>query len=295
MQSVTAARCQCIAPLPLQLSIILEEVANYEKGGGRKFSEFYEKWMVQLEDILHQLLKAINSNKHHQNGNQSSEISTTSTEDNVDEQLESLVSKVTTHQKQYYAAKWAAAHEDVLAFYAPSWLSPLEIAYSWSWVTGWKPSMAFRVLDSLRKRAGTEWPEGDNEKTRKMGELRVKIRLEEEKVERQMERQQVAMVDWRMVELVRLASRRCEDAEDNKRIEEMVEVALRGLKNGLEKVMKAADCVRLKTLKGVLDILTPKSKQCVEFLAAALLLQIQLRKWGCGKDQIQTSTVNGST
>ena len=45
----------------------------------------------------------------------------------------------------------------------------------------------------------------------------------------------------------------------------MVEGALKELFNGLEKVMKGADCVRLKILKGVLDMLT--SIQNVEFLA----------------------------
>ncbi|KAF2303087.1 hypothetical protein GH714_013694 [Hevea brasiliensis] len=42
--------------------------------------------------------------------------------------------------------------------------------------------------------------------------------------------------------------------------------------------MKAVDCVRLKTLKGVLDVLSPL--QCVEFLAGIGMLQILLRQWG---------------
>ena len=45
--------------------------------------------------------------------------------------------------------KWAGAHEDVLAFFSPAWLSPLENACLW--VTGWKPSMVFQVIDRLRK------------------------------------------------------------------------------------------------------------------------------------------------
>nr|XP_009773805.1 PREDICTED: TGACG-sequence-specific DNA-binding protein TGA-2.1-like [Nicotiana sylvestris] len=57
---------------------------------------------------------------------------------------ESLVIKMTTHHKDYYTVKWAAAHEDILSFFNPVWLSPLENAYLW--VTGWKPSMAFRLV-----------------------------------------------------------------------------------------------------------------------------------------------------
>jgi hypothetical protein len=48
--------------------------------------------------------------------------------------------------------------------------------------------------------------------------------------------------------------------------------------------MKAADCVRLRTLKGVLDVLSPL--QCVDFLAATTMLQIQLRQWGKRRDSI---------
>ncbi len=45
------------------------------------------------------------------------------------------------------------------------------------------------------------------EQMRKIETLRVKIRLEEEKVEREMERQQVVVVDRKMAELVRLVVR----------------------------------------------------------------------------------------
>lgn len=99
--------------------------------------------------------------------------------------------------------------------------------------------------------------------------LRVRIKAEEERVEREMERQQVAMADRKMVELARL---------DGEAAEVEVEVALKGLVAGMEKVMKMADCVRLKTLKGVLDVLSPM--QCVQFLAATSMMQIQMRKWG---------------
>lgn len=57
-----------------------------------------------------------------------------------------------------------------------------------------------------------------------------------------------------------------------------MDAALASISCGLERLMKSADCVRLKTLKGVLDIMTPL--QCVEFLVVVSLLQIQLRQWG---------------
>ncbi|KAL7243556.1 hypothetical protein ACSBR1_015871 [Camellia fascicularis] len=70
-----------------------------------------------------------------------------SSEASKESDYEALVAKLTTH-KAYNIAKWALAYEDVLAFFVPIWLSPLENAYHW--VTGWKPLMAFRLVDSLR-------------------------------------------------------------------------------------------------------------------------------------------------
>lgn len=235
-----------------------------------RFSQFYEKWVWKLEEILHQLLEV---SKH---GSQVVLV--------TEQDLQALVSTVTTHLKEYYTVKWATAREDVLAFYHPVWMSPLENAYAW--VTGWKPSTVFRLLDSLNKPSpAVEGPSTFNmteEQQRKVEELRIKIRMEEEKVEREMERLQVAMADRKMVELAKLSSRALNGHDTATQVDGLVEVALKGVMSGLEKLMKGADCVRLKTLKGVLDVLTPM--QCAEFLAATLTLQLRLRQWGKKKD-----------
>ena len=99
------------------------------------------------------------------------------------------------------------------------------------------------------------------EQVRKIEGLRLKTKMEEQKVEREMERQQVSMADRRTVEIVT-----CGGAD--------MAVVL----SGLEKVMKMGDCVRLKTLKGLLDLMNPK--QSVELLAAQAMFQVQLRRWG---------------
>ncbi|KAK6932695.1 Transcription factor TGA like domain [Dillenia turbinata] len=235
-----------------------------------QFSDFYEKWVMQNEEYLQQLLIA-------------------SKDPLLSEQEQrSLISKLTAHHKGYYSAKWASAHEDVLAFFSPPWLSPLENAYSW--MTGWKPSIVFRLIDSLSLHHRVQLSHGPNlrqlsdEQVKKIQELRNRIRLDEEKVERKMERQQVALADSGMVELARLASRVVDRGGGGGtesaavQVEGLLESALKGLLSGLEKVMKSADCVRLKTLKGVLDVLTPL--QCLELLVAISMLQVQLRKWG---------------
>ncbi|KAF5729179.1 putative Transcription factor-related [Tripterygium wilfordii] len=217
---------------------------------GEKFSEFLERWESQLDDYKQQLMRG-------------------SKEGTSEQELQVLVSTVTTHYKEYYTVKWAAAHEDVFAFFSPTWVSPLENAYSW--LTGWKPSMAFRLLDSLSPTRS----QLTEEQVRKIGELRVKVRLDEAKVEMDMERQQVSMGDRKVVNLARLMNRRDDPVSE---ADGLVEVALKRLMGGLERVMKSADCVRLKTLKGVLDILTPSQR--VDFLAAIIAVQIQLGQLG---------------
>lgn len=83
------------------------------------------------------------------------------------------------------------------------------------------------------------------------------------------------MADKKMVELARLG---CHVGGVEGESAVLVEAAVKGLATRLEKMVKAADCVRLKTLKGILDVLAPP--QCVEFLAATAAFQVQLRRWG---------------
>ncbi|CAM8898937.1 unnamed protein product [Rhodiola kirilowii] len=104
--------------------------------------------------------------------------------------------------------------------------------------------------------------------------------MEEDKVESEMERQQVGVADWKMVELARMTSRVKADKSDHVgcKVDGMSQVAVSRILGGVEKVMKAGDCVRLKAMKSVLDVLTPR--QSVEFLAAIALVHVQLRKEG---------------
>ncbi|KAF5944550.1 hypothetical protein HYC85_018627 [Camellia sinensis] len=253
-----------------------------------RFSDFFEKWVCQLELHLQLLLKI-------------------SKESSNESDCKTVVAELTAHHKDYYTAKWASAHEDVLAFFVPVWLSPLENSYLW--FTGWKPSMAFQLVNSLRVRVpGSSLADMSESQLRKVEELKGKIRVEEEKVEREMERQQtlrpsatdctrvrhkseilsqVAMADRRMVELARLTSRvKSGGGGVAAEVDGLVEAAVKGLLGGLEKVMKMADCVRLKTLKGLLEVLNPI--QCVDFLVATSMLQIQMRRWGRKRESSQS-------
>ncbi|KAF2303202.1 hypothetical protein GH714_014539 [Hevea brasiliensis] len=114
-----------------------------------------------------------------------------------------------------------------------------------------EPSAVLKLVNSIRTNGvlSSSLVELTQEQMRKIEALRLKIRLEEERVERKMERQQVVVADRKMAELVKLVVR-VKSGEEVRQVEGLVQVALKGVMAGLEKVMKAADCVRLRTLKG---------------------------------------------
>ncbi|OVA07256.1 Transcription factor TGA like domain [Macleaya cordata] len=223
-----------------------------------RFSEFFEKWLLQIESNIQQLLSVHRDPSH-------------------EPEHRSLICKIMNHYKEYYSTKWACVHDDILGFFSPPWLTPLENAYLW--MTGWKPSMLYRLVHSLRhaKVPGTSLSNLSEDQLKKIEELRLRTSMEEEKVEREMERQQVSMADRKMVELARLATR-VRNGEIVREVDGLVEVALKVLLGGLEKLLKTADCVRLKALKGVLEVLSPL--QCVDFMAAFFMVQFQMRRLG---------------
>ncbi|CAK9327510.1 unnamed protein product [Citrullus colocynthis] len=215
-----------------------------------KFSNFFERWVSELEEFVKHLMKVDASDQ--------------------DPHLRALVSKLTAHFKLYYSVKWAQAHQDVLAFFSPSWLTPLETAYNW--VTGWKPSMAFRLILPIH-------PPVSPDQLLHLHQLRLRIKAQQDRVDRDMERHQMALADRDMVHLSRLRTRSRRSGErEPLLLDGQVDVAINALLRRLEKTMKAADCVRLNTLKGILDLLTPL--QCVRFCLSISLIHIRLRQWG---------------
>lgn len=230
------------------------------------FGDFDEEWMHKHEENLQQLLSVPRDSTH-------------------EPQQRALVARAIDHITHYYAIKREAAHANVLALFSPPWLTSFEIAYLW--MTGWKPSLAFRLVDTLRRVVAPGMGLGDlsDAQLRRIEQMRAATRTEEEKVEMEMERQQMALAGRRMVELSQITAR-ARDGEVVEGVEEMVEAALEGVIKGLEKVVVSADCVRLKALKRVVEVLSPL--QSVDFMAAALMLQIQIRNLGKGRNNLKT-------
>ncbi|KAI4297444.1 hypothetical protein L6164_037335 [Bauhinia variegata] len=243
-----------------------------------RFFQFYEKWLLKLEKIANELIQFIRSRNQ------------TMTNDS---QLKHLFCRATSHIKEFYTVKWAEARENCLPFFAPVWLTPLENSYLW--VTGFQPSaVVFPLVDTMMNQpapvAGTDPSllfRVTPEQARSIEELKIRIKREEEKVNKQMQRihRCWSVADRRREELVNLTMQvkgrinlnMLRVAEGNA----LWALAMRQFIVALENTMKGADCARLLALKGVLDVLTPM--QCLEFLASFFLLQLRLRQWGKAK------------
>lgn len=98
--------------------------------------------------------------------------------------------------------------------------------------------------------------------------LQRRTTVEEREISEKMAKQQENMADSDMVELTH------ESDDDGEKVESL----LRRKEEGLERVLGRADELRLKTLKGVLNILTPS--QSLHFLVAAAELHLRLHDWG---------------
>lgn len=60
--------------------------------------------------------------------------------------LRDLIARVISHYEHYYATKAASAEVDVGPMFSPSWTSTTENIFMWA--GGWRPSLAFRLLQS---------------------------------------------------------------------------------------------------------------------------------------------------
>ncbi|KAI4297442.1 hypothetical protein L6164_037333 [Bauhinia variegata] len=235
------------------------------------FSEFYEKWVLKLEEIVLELVQAIRARN---------QIMI------ADSKLQALLSKAVSHLKQFYTTKWDIAKQDCIPFFAPTWLTPLEISYLW--VTDFKPSnTVFPIINSMRipPLGGMALPLFlmTPDQARQIEKLRIKTMMEEEKVERQIQRIYMcwSVTERRMEELTQLGL----DVIDQHngllivaQITTQMELEIKQIVDALENAIKRADCVRLVALKGLHDILNPM--QYLDFLASFLSQQLRLRQWG---------------
>ncbi|KAL2962545.1 hypothetical protein AAZX31_17G149100 [Glycine max] len=102
-----------------------------------------------------------------------------------------------------------------------------------------------------------------------LDEMQRRIIFEEREVTHLMESHQETVADAPIVELSHL---RGEVGEDKEIEEKVIESALVPLMEGLEQILLKADELRLRTLKAIVNVLTPK--QAIHFLIAAAELHL---------------------
>ncbi|KAG2716099.1 hypothetical protein I3760_03G108500 [Carya illinoinensis] len=289
-----------MSALPNSYTFLAHAITNdtYEREG---FSKFFDSWLSEQDQYLQELISV--SKRYNQNADPNSTTTSTaesSTHDQVVHEpvLCPLINRVIQHYEHYYGAKSTWAKQDVLAILSPSWLSSLEDAFSW--IGGWRPSMAFHLLYS---KSGLQLEENLADLIRGLGTgdlgdlsasqlnlvdaLQRRTLMEERELTEGLAKHQETVADSSMVELsheVTELLREREAGGDGTRLDEdRVDSALAPKEEGLADILQTADDLRLRTLKGILDVLTPI--QAVHFLIAAAGLQLRLHNWGKERDE----------
>lgn len=238
------------------------------------FQKFFESWLTEQNHHLQELISA----------------SKTSSDAN----LRPLVDRVVRHYELYYHVKSACTTGNVLSMLTPSWRSRLEDAFLW--IGGWRPTMAFHLLfsksglqleiiglpDLARGLSTRDLADLSHEQLCRVDELQRQTIRDERELTESMASIQETAADSKMVKLSHLATEEGGGVED---LVNRVESTLAHKEKEMEEMVHKADEIRLRTLKGVLDILT--TTQSVHFLIAAAELHLRLHEWGRKKDDEQ--------
>ncbi|KAK1437140.1 hypothetical protein QVD17_02925 [Tagetes erecta] len=245
------------------------------------FNNFFESWIGEQNTHLQELISAVNNNNN--GGN----------EHNDDVNMIELIERVVQHYEKYYKEKSEWEKRDAISMFTPRWRSNLEDAFLW--IGGWRPTLAIHLLYSksglqLEAKLGdlirgiTTGDLGDlsPDQIKRIDELQMKTIHEERVLTEKLAKVQESVADRSMVELSNMVSemmRNEDEGGDGDGVsEERVELTLEMKKEEMEELLHMADDLRLKTLKAVIEILTPV--QGVHFLIAAAELHLRLHEWG---------------
>ncbi|XP_061949474.1 protein DOG1-like 4 [Populus nigra] len=244
------------------------------------FRKFFECWLAEQNNYLEQLISTCKDYDHNKKNSPQSSQAT----------LQPLINRVLEHYEHYYRAKSRWAKDDVLSMLSPSWTSTLEHAFLW--IGGWRPSVAFHLLYSksghqleaqlheLICGLGTgDLGDLSASQLTRVDQLQRKTIREENELTEKLAKHQETVADSSMVELAHEVTEllRSENTGDEVE-EERVESTLAPKKDGLQEILQMADDLRVRTIKGVVEILTPI--QAVHFLIAAAELHLRLHDWG---------------
>lgn len=248
------------------------------------FHEFFEKWTVEQSQYLRELVSATK----------------TPTTTPLDSSVSGLVHRVIGHYEEYYKVKSYWVQADVFTMLAPPWRTDLEDSFQW--IGGWRPSMAFHllyskvglqlevVLEQVWSEQGSSSPADDMAGLGPIllslvDQLQKKTIEQERQITEEMARHQETVADMDMVELshevtelMGEANGTGKDEHEVERVDKRLETIIMPKEEGLKRIVRGADDLRLRTLKGVTEILSPN--QALHFLIAAAELHLRLHDWG---------------
>lgn len=233
------------------------------------FHRFHDSWTEQLRQLTTQLTKTLtrpnSPDDHHK--------------------ARDLVDQVVTHYEDYFQAKASLARSDVLALFAAPWASSLERALYW--VVGFRPTTIFhlvytessirfeaRVGDILRGRHTGDLGELSPAQLARVSELQCLTVKEENEIGDELGAWQAAVAgaeaQWAGL---------CGAGPDG--IEALLE--------RLAPVVEKADDLRMRTIRRVVELLTPQ--QATEFLISAAELQFGIQGWGLHHDRVRGANI----
>ncbi|XP_024960731.1 protein DOG1-like 3 [Cynara cardunculus var. scolymus] len=202
--------------------------------------------------------------------------------------LKLITNKIINHFENYSHARAELAKHDSPSFLAPTWGSTFE--NSFLWIGGCRPSLIIRIVYAL---CGSqlnahfeEFLEGirhgnlgeiSSSQLKSIDDLQAKTMKDEDKLSSRMASLQEMIAD---APLVLLANDHREAGETGR--DEVVDKAMDRHALDIYNVLIEADKLRLSTLKGMIDILTPL--QSVEFLVASKKLHLFLHEWSKRRD-----------
>ncbi|XP_043700292.1 protein DOG1-like 4 [Telopea speciosissima] len=222
------------------------------------FRRFNETWLHRLNHLHHQLASAPKPS---------------SKEDQL--HLRQLVERVMNHYEDYYRVKAHAATLDAFSMFSAPWVTSLE--HSLQWIAGWRPTVVFHLIytesssrfqaeliDILRGHRTGDLGDLSPGQLGGVSNLQCETVNEENEITRELS-------DWQDGVCDIMSSSMGSDVD--------------GKMPRLVKVLEKADNLRLKTMRRVVDLLTPQ--QAVEFLTVTAEMEFGIRRWGLEKDRMR--------
>ncbi|XP_056697340.1 protein DOG1-like 3 [Spinacia oleracea] len=269
---------------------------SYHGHAPESFGGFFDTWLREKETDLEDLKAAIAYSESTRSCNES---------------MRNRVRRIMGHYENYYRVKSESTKKYVLKMFSPPWMSNPE--GSFLWIGGWRTSTTLYLLFSVAGiqfearfgellrglRTATTGDQGDlsHSQLTQVNELQVQTICEEKDLTERLAAQQEIVADTSMVELSHIATELMRDSNSKssgqvgtRSMNERVESTLDTKQRKFKEIQEKADDLRLRTLRNVVDILTPI--QAVHFLIAAVVLHLRVHEWGMKKDAIAHSPQN---